>query len=83
MTLSIDSSLSMRLSAPAEVEPLPKDVNGAPTSGNINFPAVDGMLLYLNIAFAVHQVARYTFKPVCHHKRALVQIGRYLKSTKD
>jgi hypothetical protein len=87
--LGLDSSLSTRLSTPAEIGPLPKDVDGAPAAGNINYPAVVGMLLYLSghsrpdIAFAVHQVARYTFKPTRRHELALVRIGRYLKGTKD
>ncbi|KAL7477200.1 hypothetical protein ACHAW6_003015 [Cyclotella cf. meneghiniana] len=34
--LGLDSSLLTRLSTPAKVGPLPKDVNGAPASGNIN-----------------------------------------------
>ena len=87
--LGLDSSLSTRLSTPAEVGPLPKDVNGTPAAGNFNYAAVVGMLLYLSghsrpdIAFAVHQVARYTFKPTRRHELALVRIGRYLKGTKD
>ncbi|KAL7506864.1 hypothetical protein ACHAXN_004078 [Cyclotella atomus] len=45
------------------------------------------MLLYLaghsqpDIAFAVHQCPRYTFKPTRRHQQALIQIGRYLKGT--
>ncbi|KAL7483296.1 hypothetical protein ACHAW6_008946 [Cyclotella cf. meneghiniana] len=45
------------------------------------------MLLYLSghscpdIAFAVHQCARYTFHPTRRHELALVRIGRYLKGT--
>ncbi|KAL7477398.1 hypothetical protein ACHAW6_003206 [Cyclotella cf. meneghiniana] len=35
----------MRLSTPAKVGHLPKDVNGASASGNINYPTVVGMLL--------------------------------------
>jgi hypothetical protein len=67
--MGLDGSLSTRLSTPAEVGALPKDVNGEPAVGNVNYAAVVGMLLYLSghsrpdIAFAVHQVARYTFKP--------------------
>ncbi|KAL7486076.1 hypothetical protein ACHAW6_011675 [Cyclotella cf. meneghiniana] len=78
----------MRLSTPAEVGPLPKDVHGVPASGNNNYPAVVGMLLYLsshscpNVAFAIHQVAQYTFKPTCQHELALVRIGHYCKGTK-
>jgi hypothetical protein len=55
----------------------------------VNYAAVVGMLLYLSghsrpdIAFAVHQVARYTFKPTRRHEQALIRIGRYLKGTRD
>ncbi|KAL7475630.1 hypothetical protein ACHAW6_001543 [Cyclotella cf. meneghiniana] len=79
----------MRLSTPAEVGPLPKDVHGVPASGNINYPTVVGMLLYVcghsrpDIAFVVHQVARYIFKPTRRHELALVRIGYYLKGNKD
>ena len=47
------------------------------------------MLLYLSghsrpdIAFAVHQCARYTFKPTTRHLAALKRIGRYLKGTQN
>ncbi|KAL7477781.1 hypothetical protein ACHAW6_003578, partial [Cyclotella cf. meneghiniana] len=87
--LALDSSLSMRLSTPDEVGPLPKDVYGVLASGNIDYPAVVGMLLYLSshscsdIAFAVQQVAQYTSKPTHWHELALVHIGHYLKGTKD
>jgi hypothetical protein len=45
------------------------------------------MMLYLSghsrtdIAFAVHQCARYTFNPTQRHEVALIRIGRYLKGT--
>jgi hypothetical protein len=61
--LGLDSSLSTSISTPAEASPLPKDANGEPAAGNINYAATIGMLLYLSshsqpdIAFAVHQCA--------------------------
>ena len=51
--------------------------------------AVVGMMLYLSghsrpdIAFAVHQCARYTFCPTRRHELALIRIGRYLKGTME
>ncbi|KAL7477337.1 hypothetical protein ACHAW6_003142 [Cyclotella cf. meneghiniana] len=87
--LGLDSSLSTTLSTPAEAGPLPKDVHGDLASGNITYPMVVGMMLYLcshscpDIAFAVHQVVRYTFKPTFRHELALVRSGCYLKCTKD
>jgi hypothetical protein len=85
--LGLNSSLSTPLSTPAEASPLPRDTKGDPAAGNFNYAAVVGMLLYLSghsrpdIAFAVHQCARYTFCPTRRHELALVRIGRYLKGT--
>ena len=87
--LGLDSTNSTSHRTPAETSPLPKDADGEPAVGNINYPAVVGMLLYLSghsrpdIAFAVSQVARYTFKPTRKHELALIRIGRYLKGTMD
>jgi hypothetical protein len=83
------SSNSTAISTPAEASPLPKDSEGAPASGSFNYAAAVGMLLYLcghsrpDIAFAVHQCARYTFCPTRRHELALVRIARYLKGTAD
>eukprot|EP00804_Cyclotella_cryptica_P018714 CCRYP_007209-RC/>CCRYP_007209-RC protein AED:0.30 eAED:0.29 QI:0/0/0/1/0/0/2/0/483 len=77
------------LSTPPESAPLPKDSEGDLASGAFNYAAVVGMLLYLSghsrpdIAFAVHQCARYTFRPTRKHELALIRIGRYLKGTMD
>jgi hypothetical protein len=85
--LGLCSSYSTAIGTPAETFPLPKDVEGEPAVGNFNYASVVGMLLYLSghsrpdIAFAVHQCARYTFKPTRRHEQALVRIGRYLKGT--
>ncbi len=74
---------------PAEAAPLPNDESGDPASGTINYASIVGMLLYLSghtrpdLAFAVHQCARYTFAPTTKHERALLRIGRYLKGTVD
>jgi hypothetical protein len=72
---------------PADTKAIGKDLNG-PAKGEINYAQVIVMLLYLNhscldISFATHQCAQYTFAPKLLHKIALVQIGRYLKVTID
>ncbi|KAL3782482.1 hypothetical protein ACHAWO_005229 [Cyclotella atomus] len=88
-TLGLCSQYSTAISTPAEASPLPKDADGAPAAENFNYAAVVGMLLYLSghsrpdIAFAVHQCARYTFNPTRKHEVALIRIGRYLKGTMD
>eukprot|EP00956_Cyclotella_meneghiniana_P011824 scaffold16629_cov44-Cyclotella_meneghiniana.AAC.1 len=86
--LGLDSSYSRSTETPAEVGPLPKDANGTPADPLYNYASIVGMLLYLSghisrpdIAFAVHQCARYTFKPTSRHFAALKRIGRYLKGT--
>ena len=87
--LGLCGSNSVSCSTPAETAALPKDADGTMASGAINYPSVVGMLLYLSghsrpdIAFAVHQCARYTFQPRLKHEIALKRIGRYLKGTAD
>jgi hypothetical protein len=87
--LGLCTSYTTKLDTPAEVAALPKDANGKPASGTFNYAGVVGMLLYLSghsrpdIAFAVHQCARYTFAPTALHGQALKRIGRYLKGTID
>jgi hypothetical protein len=54
-----------------------------------NYRSVIGKLNYLekssrpDIAFAVHQCARYTQSPKVEHSAAVKRIGRYLKATRD
>jgi hypothetical protein len=87
--LGLCSTFSSAAATPAETSPLPKDSQGVPATGTFNYAAVVGMLLYLSghtrpdIAFAVHQCARYTFCPTRRHELALIRIGRYLKGTMD
>jgi len=87
--LGLHSHYSTKKDTPAEAAPLPKDSNGIPADPTVNYASVIGMLLYLaghsrpDIAFAVHQCARYTFQPTHKHVNALKRIGRYLKGTRD
>ena len=87
--LGLCNNYSTKMSTPAEAGPLPKDTDGDPPAGTFNYGSVIGMLLYLcghsrpDIAFAVHQCARYTFSPTRRHEKALIRIGRYLKGTID
>ena len=86
--LGLNSKYSTSISTPAESAALPRDIDGQPASGSINYASVIGMLLYLGhtrpeIAFAVHQCARHTFDPKESHEVALKRIGQYLKGTMD
>jgi hypothetical protein len=85
--LGLDSKYSTSCDTPAEKAPLPRDVDGPPASGTLNYASIIGMLLYLtghsrlDCSFATNQCARYTFAPTRKHENALIQIGRYLKGT--
>mmetsp|Transcript_30431 Transcript_30431/g.69423 ORF Transcript_30431/g.69423 Transcript_30431/m.69423 type:complete len:1695 (-) Transcript_30431:406-5490(-) len=87
--LGLDPDMSRRVAVPAESKALGRDLDGEPAHGNFNYASVVGMLLYLcghsrpDIAFAVHQCARYSFAPKRSHELALLRIGRYLKGTLD
>ena len=76
-------------STPAEPRPLGKDKDGPDHSENWSYPSVVGMLLYLagnsrpDIAFAVHQAARFTHAPKQSHAKAVKRIVRHLQGTKD
>ena len=86
--LGLDPDMSNKVDTPAlSGVALGRDVDGEPAYGNFNYASVVGMLLYLcghsrpDIAFAVHQCARYSFQPKRSHELALIRIGRYLKGT--
>ena len=74
---------------PAATDPLGPDPDGAPFSESWSYASVVGMLMYLaansrpDIAFAVHQCARYTHAPKASHASAVRRICRYLKGTAD
>ncbi|EJK75839.1 hypothetical protein THAOC_02428 [Thalassiosira oceanica] len=88
--LGLDPEMSNKVETPAlSGVALGRDVDGEPAFENFNYASVVGMLLYLcghsrpDIAFAVHQCARYSFAPKRSHELALIRIGRYLKGTLD
>ena len=63
------------------------DLSGSPFTHDFSYPSAIGMLMYLSsnsrpdIAFAVHQCARFTHSPKASHGEALRRICRYLKGT--
>ena len=73
---------------PASREPLVKDLNGPPATGEFNYASVVGMLLYLSgntqsdLAYAVNCCARYMTNARESHEVGCKRIGRYLKSTR-
>ena len=80
---------SKRTVVPADPKTLGKDANGAPHCESWNYRSVVGQLLYLagnsrpDIAFAVHQAARFSHDPKQSHSQAVKQIVRYLKGTRE
>ena len=74
---------------PADSKPLGKDEDGAACCEDWSYASVVGMILYLasnsrpDIAFAVHQCARFTHSPKRSHEAALKRIARYLKGTRE
>ena len=69
--------------------PIHADLEGQPHDESFNYRAVVGKLNYLekstrpDLAFAVHQCARFLSRPTTLHAKAVRRIGRYLLSTKD
>lgn len=75
---------------PAETRPiLHKDEHGEPRKEHWNYRAAVGALSYLTamsrpeIAYQVHQCARFCNDPKLSHEKAIKRICRYLKSTED
>ena len=68
---------------------LTKDADGAPRKEQWNYRAIVGMLNYLvncthpELAFAVHQCARFCNNPKRIHEQAVKRVVRYLISTQD
>ena len=66
---------------------LHKDANGPPMTNEFNYRSVIGKLNFLekstrpDIAYAVHQCARFSVDPKQSHADAVKRIGRYLKGT--
>ena len=80
---------SNTVSTPASTTPLHCDKEGPEFSESWEYATVIGMLMYLStnsrpdIAFAVHQCARFTHNPKASHAAAIKRILRYLNGTKD
>lgn len=88
-TLNLDNDDSALRNEPAAAATLGKDESGQPRREFWSYPSVIGMLLYLasnsrpDIAFAVHQCARFNHCARASHEQAVKRIARYLKKTRD
>ena len=73
---------------PATVDPLHADKDGAPFAETWRYDSIIGMLMYLagntrpDIAYAVHQAARFTHGARNSHASGIKRILRYLQKTK-
>jgi hypothetical protein len=80
---------SKRHDTPAETKILRKDIEGAQREHTWKYRTLIGMLTYLSvssrpdIAFAVHQCARFSQNPMRIHEIAVRRIVRYLHGTSD
>ena len=76
-------------STPAVSTALGWDEHGKEFSENWDYASIIGMLMYLSqntrpdIAFAVHQCARFTHNPMNSHAVGVKRILRYLKGTQN
>ena len=74
---------------PAVHTPIGSDIGGINHNETWEYNSVVGMLMFLannsrpDIAFAVHQCARFTHAPKQSHSLAVKQIIQYLQGTKD
>ena len=86
---AVDMVDANSVKTPALTMGLGADVGGAPRKESWSYPSVVGMLLYLagntrpDIAFAVHQCARFSHRPMKCHEDAVKRIVRYLIGTKE
>jgi hypothetical protein len=77
------------VTTPTGSQPVGSDVDGPSFSESWKYRTVVGMLMYLaantrpDIAFAVHQAARFSHAPKQSHSIAVKRILRYLKQTQD
>ena len=73
---------------PTLASPISKDNEGDPFTDTWEYATVVGMLMFLasnsrpDIAYAVHQCARFTHSPKQSHGAAVKRILRYLKGTR-
>ena len=88
----IDSIPGMEGANPREIPAMPsvaltKDRQGKPRKGNWNYRSVIGMLNFVaqsthpEIAYSVHQCARFCEEPKLSHEVAVQQIVKYVLST--
>jgi Reverse transcriptase (RNA-dependent DNA polymerase) len=87
--LGFNARTSTKDSPAASTVHLHRDVGGKPYADNWHYRSIIGKLNFLekstrpDIAYAVHQCARFCLEPKESHAAAVKRIGKYLLSTKD
>jgi Reverse transcriptase (RNA-dependent DNA polymerase)/GAG-pre-integrase domain len=87
--LGFNKRTTVKDSPAASTVRLHRDVSGKPYSDNWHYHNIIGKLNFLekstrpDIAYAVHQCARFCLEPKESHATAIKQIGKYLQSTRD
>lgn len=82
-------NVNLRLTPAFKTVILHKDADGKDFNGSFHYHSIIGKLNYLEkstrpeIAYAVHQCARFSSCPKQSHAEAVKQIGRYLAGTKE
>lgn len=87
--LGIDDKWSSKPVPASSTKILHRDINGETTKAPFNYRKVIGKLNFLekstrpDIAYAVHQCARFSSDPKKIHYDAVMYLGRYLKGTRS
>jgi Reverse transcriptase (RNA-dependent DNA polymerase) len=87
--LGFNGRTTVKDSPAASTVRLHRDVSGKPYSDDWHYRSIIGKLNFLekstrpDIAYAVHQCARFCLEPKESHATAIKRIGKYLQSTKD
>ena len=80
----VDSNIKY---TPADKDPIHKDLMGEPWCESWKYRSIVGMMLYLagstrpDIAYDVHQCARFSHNPKKKHEVGVKHIARYHKGT--
>jgi hypothetical protein len=87
--LSFQPSTSSKATPALSSVVLDRDLHLPPMNSDFEYPSVIGMLNFLEkstrpeLAFAVHQCARFSANPRTSHAKAVRLIGKYLQGTKE
>ena len=85
----VSDNAPIKLTPAASTKIITPDLDGAPFNERFNYRAIIGRLNFLekstrpDIAYAVHQCARFSTNPKASHGKAVEHIVHYLRGTRD